>query len=101
MLEWKIGTQREAIKLERKRLEQVVSTKLSLKSGMSKWITDWLSKTDEELMQTNTKKKTCCNCGEYVDRWIETDFSFCDEYDCGIAFCEDCAKEIANKFNNM
>ena len=42
-------------------------------------------------------KEQCSSCEEYVDKWLETEFSFCHEYGCGMVLCEKCAKELANK----
>lgn len=40
-------------------------------------------------------KQQCNSCGKYVDKWIETNFSFCDEYECGIHLCKDCADNFS------
>lgn len=39
-------------------------------------------------------KEQCSSCGEYVDEWIETSFSFCDEYGCGMSLCKDCSEKL-------
>ena len=46
-------------------------------------------------------KEECSSCGERIDRWLETSFSFCNEYGCGMVLCEKCAKDLANKINKM
>jgi hypothetical protein len=45
--------------------------------------------------------KQCSSCGKYVNKWIETEFSFCNEYGCGMSLCKECAEKIAKKFNSM
>ena len=46
-------------------------------------------------------KEECSSCGEHVDRWLETSFSFCNEYGCRMVLCEKCAKDLVNKINKM
>ena len=36
----------------------------------------------------------CRDCGECVDEWIEAEFSFCNEYGCGIKLCKSCAVKL-------
>lgn len=36
----------------------------------------------------------CSSCGNYVDKWIETDFSFCGEYGCGMSLCKECFDKL-------
>ena len=36
----------------------------------------------------------CSDCGKRTDIWLETDFSFCDEYGCGMSLCPDCARKL-------
>lgn len=55
-----------------------------------------MTKTLEEIKEKYPYEalERCSDCGEYVDRWIETDFSFCDEYGCGMSLCKECADKI-------
>ena len=55
-----------------------------------------MTKTFEEVKEKYplSAKKDCSSCGEYVDKWIETEFSFCDEYGCGISLCKECADKL-------
>ena len=100
MLEWTLKTQKEAIVQERKRLETMYKRRvLKIYNGyIPEWIPAWLTKSDEEHLASDVLKQECKNCGELVDRWIETSFSFCDEQVCGISFCEKCAHELVEKF---
>ena len=96
-LQWKIKTQREAIAEMRADNIRCLHERTVLKrfdGFVPKWITPWLAKSDEEHMKTDDGKKECNNCEKHVNKWVETSFSFCDEYDCGIAFCEKCSKEL-------
>lgn len=40
---------------------------------------------------------TCNDCGTKTAIWIETHFSFCDEYGCGMVLCLDCAQKLKKK----
>lgn len=104
MLEWVVDTQKEAIVEERKRLILTMHERQVLKHHngyIPAWIPPWLAMTDEEHATTNTCEKECKNCGNHGKKWIETSFSFCDEYGCGIAFCEKCAKDLSKKFKKL
>lgn len=56
---------------------------------------------DEVKEKYPYKALECCSsCEKYVDRWMETSFSFCNEYDCRMVLCKVCAnkiKEISEK----
>lgn len=43
----------------------------------------------------------CSDCGDHVDKWIETEFSFCNEYSCGMYLCKDCAEKVKIVINKM
>jgi hypothetical protein len=43
----------------------------------------------------------CSSCDKYVDKWIETSFSFCDEYGCGMSLCKECANKLKDSINKM
>ena len=43
----------------------------------------------------------CSSCGKYVDRWIETEFSFCAEYGCGMSLCKECANKLKGVINKL
>jgi hypothetical protein len=45
-------------------------------------------------MYLHKSLKECSDCGEKCERWIETNFSFCNEYGCGLTLCEKCAKKL-------
>lgn len=116
MLEWKIMNGDE--KLE-KEIERVKS---SFESWFSKY---WENKISQEKMLSENspclhvyykmckskdeiKKKfpfeameECSSCGNNVEQWIETEFSFCDEYICGMILCKDCARKLKDKINEF
>lgn len=60
-----------------------------------------MTKPFEEVkeMYPNEAKQECSDCGEYVSKWIETEFSFCDEYGCGMSLCEDCVDKMIKVAN--
>lgn len=41
--------------------------------------------------------RTCSCCDNECLEWIETSFSFCNEYDCGMVLCKTCATKLKNK----
>lgn len=43
----------------------------------------------------------CSDCGNDTAIWIETSFSFCDEYGCGMTLCPRCARKLKRAINNM
>lgn len=45
--------------------------------------------------------RSCSDCGELTNIWIDTDFSFCDEYNCGMSLCPKCAEKLKNKIQEM
>lgn len=42
-------------------------------------------------------KQICSSCGESTEIWLETEFSFCDEYGCGMRLCPKCAENLRKK----
>lgn len=42
-------------------------------------------------------KQVCSSCGESTEIWLETEFSFCDEYGCGMCLCPKCAESLRKK----
>jgi hypothetical protein len=57
-----------------------------------------ITKTFDEIKEKYPYEalQQCSDCGKYVDKWIETEFSFCDEYDCGMSLCKECASKLIN-----
>lgn len=45
--------------------------------------------------------ETCSDCGKNAEIWVETTFSFCDEYGCGISLCPEGAKKLKNAIEAM
>ena len=43
----------------------------------------------------------CSSCGKDVSEWIETSFSFCDEYGCGMTLCRECAETLHKKIHEF
>lgn len=95
MTEWKIVKALDLIKEERKRLlhlketdkEWNINTKLQYRWA---WMLKWLAKTDEEHLRECTLGSNCSSCGEMQTEWLECEFSFCDEYGCGMSLCKEC-----------
>ena len=46
-------------------------------------------------------KEKCSSCGKYVDKWIETKFSFCEEYGCGMSLCKECANKLKDVIDKL
>ena len=62
-----------------------------------------MTKTFEEVKQKYPYEalQRCSSCGEYVDKWIETEFSFCDEHGCSMSLCKECANKIKDLVEKM
>lgn len=45
--------------------------------------------------------EVCSDCGEETDKWLSTQFSFCDEYGCGMSLCPKCASKLRDKINDL
>ena len=112
MLKWEVMT-------EDKKLERIIK---STKDGFDNWFSQyWSHKVSREEMLSpqsplehvyyemckpideikkkfpNEGKETCSSCNEVVDKWIETSFSFCQEYGCGMKLCKRCVNELKEK----
>lgn len=109
MLKWTVAIGDEKLKRE---IERV-------KRDFDKWFSNyWDSRCSKEKMLSETSpvehiyykmcksfeevkekypyeaKERCSSCGKHVDEWIETSFSFCDEYGCGMSLCKDCTEKL-------
>jgi hypothetical protein len=114
MLEWKVNN-------EDKKLKTIIK---NTKDGFDSWFNSyWSHKCSKETMLSKESplehvyykmckpikeikkkyplegKEQCSSCGKYVDEWIETSFSFCDEYGCGMSLCKECAKKLYEKMD--
>lgn len=96
---------------ERKRLERNISSPDYEKNKILwGWMEEWLKKTDEEHFEYEYGKdlyyiglivdKYCVVCGKKDRFFLAMDFSFCDEYDCGIQICQECLEEMKKIFMN-
>lgn len=95
MLDWKIDTQLNRIQKERKRIQKIEESKLP------SFYIEYLKQTDEELTTKGFEKIRCKNCGESFSESISTEFSFCDEYDCGIDLCKPCAAKLRDRLTEL
>lgn len=39
----------------------------------------------------------CSDCKKKTEVWLETTFSFCDEYGCGLVLCPECAEKLRHQ----
>lgn len=116
MLEWKVRTGDELLR------RGIENTKATFDSWYNQ---HWSKKcTREEMLSENsplehvyyrmTKTfeeikakypgdalKQCSSCNKYVDRWLETEFSFCDEYGCGMTLCKECATKLRESIDKL
>ncbi len=62
-----------------------------------------MTKTFEEVKEKYplSALESCSSCGKYVDKWIETSFSFCSAYGCGLSLCKECANELKKKIDEL
>lgn len=116
ILEWKVMTGDQKLRQEIKRQ----------KNSFESWFGHyWANKiTREEMLSPNSPvehvcyklcktfdeikekypleaKEECSSCGEFVDKWIETSFSFCHEYGCRMCLCEKCIDKLQNTINEF
>lgn len=116
MLEWEIKTGDEKLRNEIKRC----------KDGFDGWFNScWAKRCSKEKMLSENSPvphvyykvckpfqevkenfpyaalEKCSSCGNYVDKWIETSFSFCDEYGCGMSLCTQCANKLKNVIEKL
>lgn len=88
----------EEIANKRKRLEKNISSPEYKENPQWSWMEDWLAKSDKEHYEDNSNfnvpEKNCNVCGKKGRFFLAMDFSFCDEYDCGIQICEECLEKI-------
>lgn len=56
---------------------------------------------DAKLIYPSSYYEECSDCGRKVDIWLETDFSFCDEYGCGMVLCHDCARKLKAEIEQL
>lgn len=108
----------ELIKQERKRLEGIVASKDFKYNPHWQWMLKWLTKTDEQHLQkklsltnwtTEMEDAEVDKNQDYIDNeyhcaicfkpkryMLFSEFSFCQEYGCGIHICRECAIELGN-----
>ncbi|MHC1758303.1 MAG: hypothetical protein AB9917_02095 [Negativicutes bacterium] len=114
----------ELIRDERKRLEGIVASKEFKGNRNWQWMLEWLKKSDEEhLTESMQIKNYTKDAGDEVEddpaqdyvecgyvcqicytpqRYLmNTTFSFCDEYGCGMNICKKCGLKIGKLAKSM
>lgn len=104
---FKVVDAMDLIRAERKRLEKITADPKHKENKHQQWMYEWLEKTDDQHLfeKMNPKKQdddwgyvwhewSCCFCFAHPRYLLETSFSFCDEYGCGMKLCPECAKKI-------
>lgn len=90
---------------ERKRLEKKVASPEYARNPQWGWMEDWLAKTDEEHYKGdsdwNMPDRNCNICGKKDRFFLSMDFSFCNEYGCGIQICGECLEKMAELFKTV
>ncbi len=110
------------IQKERKRLEGLVTSEAFKKNPQWRWMLNWLAKTDEYHLKKFMSKSNgmedigddstpdedyietgyhCDLCFKPRQYLLETLFSFCDEYGCGLHICKECAGVIGKLAESM
>lgn len=64
------------------------------------WMEKWLAKTDEEHYRKGWLGGTCNICGRKARFFLRMDFSFCEEYGCGIQICSKCLRKMQRIFKD-
>jgi hypothetical protein len=117
MLKWKITNSDEKMLKEIKNCKSTFDNWFKNSSWINRYTKDeFLSensplpyvyykicKSPEEVKEkfSGAFKETCSSCGNQADEWIETSFSFCDEYGCGMKLCMECAEKLRDKLNEF
>lgn len=100
MEKWFINTELRKIKLERKRLLTIKEAnpdtweRDTRNRARWSWMVPWLAKTNNQHIDGGSFKVSCKMCEKLLDKWLECEFSFCEEYDCGMQICKECAEKI-------
>ena len=117
MLEWKIKNGDDKLKEEIKRTKETFDKWFNSSCWSKKYTKEQFLSKDcpvphvrhkmilpfdkvKELYPLEAKER-CSDCGDYVDKWIEASFSFCNEYGCGIKLCKKCANKLKNKIHEL
>lgn len=116
MLNWKIKNGDEKLRAEIKRVkgnfegwfESSWSKRVSREEMLSEQspvehVYYKMIKSEEEIKKKFPYEalECCSDCGEYVDEWIESEFSFCEEYNCGMVLCKECASKLVKLVDIM
>lgn len=117
MLEWKIKKGDDKLKEEIKRTKETFDKWFNSSCWSKKYTKEQFLSKDCPVPHVRHKmilpfdevkklypldaKECCSDCEDYVDEWIETSFSFCNEYGCGIKLCKKCANKLKNKINEL
>ena len=117
MLEWKIKNGDDKLRDEIKRVKEgfvdwferchasrtSLDIMLDVDKSPVKHVAYKMTKSFEEIKEKYSldAQGRCSSCGKYIGEWIETEFSFCDEYGCGMSLCKDCAKDLKLKLEEF
>lgn len=81
------------VREERKRLAKWMSTQPQ--HPRARWAQEWLAKSDEEHVKAGDGVMRCDVCGSTPKHIWHSEFSFCDEYGCGMDLCDKCILVMA------
>ncbi|WP_297419164.1 hypothetical protein [Clostridium sp.] len=116
MLKWKIRNGNDKLKADIKETKdtfdkwfnnnwakQITREKMLSKDSPLEHVYYKMTKSFDEIKAKYPldAKQQCSSCGEYVDKWIETEFSFCNEYGCGMSLCKKCAKDLSKVIDKI
>lgn len=116
MLEWKVVTAEEKFADLKRRTEQEFDdwfnaywasrcsrdTMLSPESPLPHvYATMCLPAEDAKLICPYNYYEVCSDCGGKTDIWLETSFSSCDEYGCGMSLCPDCVRKLKAEIQRL
>lgn len=100
----------EEIAKVRNRIEALVTGPKYKSNPHWSWMEGWLQKTDKEHFEHELNDdnyyaghigdKYCNVCGKKDRFFLSMDFSFCNEYGCGIKICGECLKEMLKILEN-
>jgi hypothetical protein len=94
-IKWERVDQYTIIADERKRLTKAIGEQPD--NPHWQWMKRWLAETDEQHFAKGDSCQKCDTCGK-VTRYVwRSEFSFCDEYGCGMDLCDECILKLARQ----
>lgn len=98
-IEWEYIDQMELIREQRRYLQSLISEQPN--NPYWQWMKEWLAQSDEEHFQAGDLTFHCDMCGSIPRHIWHTEFSFCNEYGCGMDLCDECIMKLAEEVRRV